>query len=338
MLESLAIIYENLSWPVKSARALRTILGEATRYWGLTAVLTARESGVAAGLFSDWTRRNPTAPVTLVSWSIERIVSAYLKLSEMARAGYNPQQADGDESITPSSFGIALYEVDETNPDYQKPVSDPTIAAEALAALAYAQNGVLGDGEVEMRHVWLLEELGKRALGRKQYEAAWDYLQRGLKVAEGLNDSTFRLSILNNLAVAFHQNSDLAGEMKYLESAANVANSYLSEATFPVDVIMEHSGPDGRSIVVERRRVDPQEKDEDSGDADANTRWIRRAHIPVNCSRAFDENSEKVLNRTFAEHWAMMAVIASVFANAGHRALAEDEASALTKIDPVALV
>ena len=139
----------------------------------------------------------------------------------------------------------------------------PSVAAQILVELAYAQDGVLGEGEAEKRHVWLLERLGRQAIDRKQYDAADEYLRRALKIAESLNDDMFRLSVLNNLILTFGQSGDLERAKNYLELAAPIVESYMKEPTFPVDLIMEDSGPDGRSVIVERRRVD-LERDKDS--------------------------------------------------------------------------
>src|SRR5260370_118654 len=110
-----------------------------------------------------------------------------------------------------------------------------------LITMAYAQDGVLGEGAGEKQHVWMLERLGRRAIDRREYEIAEEYLQRALKVAESLTDETFRLSTINNLIVGFGQRGDLERSLKYLELAAPICNSYTSAPTFAVDVIMENS-------------------------------------------------------------------------------------------------
>lgn len=85
---------------------------------------------------------------------------------------------------------------------------------------------------------------------------------------------------------------------------------------------MEPSGPDGRSVIVERRRVDPKKDQVRSEDEGSGSRWIRRAHVPVKFSEEFETNPDEVLSKDRT----MMGVIASVFGNAGHRALAKDDA------------
>ena len=119
----------------------------------------------------------------------------------------------------------------------------PAETAELLATLAYAQNGVLGQGAGEKQHVWMLERLGRLAIDRREYKIAKTYLQRALKITESLPDEMFRLSTINNLIVAFGQRGDLERTLKYLEMAAPICNSYMSESTFAVDVIMEKSSP-----------------------------------------------------------------------------------------------
>jgi tetratricopeptide (TPR) repeat protein len=319
ILESLGIIYGNLGWPSRSAKSFLRLKWEAIRYLELpNEFVVAREKNDAAQVFENWRRGNPDPPAVLVTWYISKIVSACLYLSELALGGYHQTAAEGDEQLTPSSFGIVAYDADT-----DRTVEAPTVAAQILVGLAYAQDGVLGDGEAEKQHVWLLERLARQAIDRRQYDVADEYLQRALKIAENLKDDMFRLSVRNNLIVTFGQKGDLERAKKYLELAAPICNSYINEATFPVDLIMEDSGPDGRPVVVERRRVDPQRDQESSHEKTTGSRWIRRAHVPVRLSKEFDEHPEEVLGRDRT----MMGVIASVFGNAGHRALAMNEVS-----------
>jgi tetratricopeptide (TPR) repeat protein len=323
-LDILAGLYRSLDWPAKSAKALRTIIGEVYRYLGLPSeFLAATEIGVAADVFERWKVANPKIPIALSTWSVEMVVSAYLQLSELALAGYHPKQAEGDESMTASSFYIVSYPVSGDAMNAQEPVELPEATSELLITLAYAQDGVLGEGEAEKRHVWLLERLGRQAIDRKQYDAADEYLQRALKIAGSLKDEMFQLSVLNNLIATFGQKGDLERTTKFLEVAAPICDSYIHEPTFPVDIIMEDSGPDGRPVAVERIRVDPERDQKSSPEESTGSRWIRRAHVPVRFSKEFDANPDEVL----ARDRTMMSVIASVFGNAGHRALAKNEAS-----------
>ena len=319
ILEVLAVIYRNLDWPARSAGAFRKIKWEAIHYLELpNEFVAALEKNKAVEAFEQWKRDNPRTPVSLYTWSVQKVVSAHLNLSELALAGYHQNAAEGDEKFTPSSFDIVAYEVDS-----DKPVEAPTVAAEILVAWAYAQDGVLGDGEAEKQHVWLLERLGRQALDRLQFETAERYLQRALKTAEELTDDMFRLSTLNNLIATFGQKGDVDRVTKYLELALPIVNSYINEPTFPVDLLIEDSGPDGRPVVVERRRIDLEPDQEWSHEEAKGSRWIRRAHVPVRFSKEFDEHPDEVLSRDRT----MMGVIANVFGNAGHRALAKNEAS-----------
>jgi tetratricopeptide (TPR) repeat protein len=329
ILDRLAAIYRNLNWPARSAKALRRILGEATSYLEIPHEFFAvRDKEKAKEVFERWQRDHPRTPGFLYTWAVEKVVSAYLDMSELVRAGYHPKVADGDEPLAADSFFIVLYEVNDGTVDPQKPVEEPAETAELLATLAYAQNGVLGQGAGEKQHVWMLERLGRLAIDRREYKIAEEYLQRALKITESLPDEMFRLSTINNLIVAFGQRGDLERSLKYLEMAAPICNSYMSESTFAVDVIMEKSGPDGSPAVVGHRRVEAQDKpQQDQSEADdsntGSSRWIRRVHIPVKFSREFDANPEEVIRRDRT----MMGVIASVFGNAGHWALKRDDVS-----------
>jgi tetratricopeptide (TPR) repeat protein len=321
ILESLAVIYRNLDWPARSAKALRRLKGEATQYLELPdEFLAAQDKGKAVEIFERWRRDNPRIPVSLYAWSVAKIVSAYLNLSELALAGFHPNAAEGDEQFTPSSFGIVAYEVTDGVTETDRPVEIPTQTAEILVTLAYAQDGVLGDGEAEKQHCRLLEQLGRRAIDRSKFEAAEEYLQRALRINEVLGDELFQLSTLNNLAVTFGQRGDVDRATKYLELAVPLVNSYMKAPTFPVDLIMEYSGPDGPPVVVGRRRVEPQ-TDRGGSDDDTGSRWTRRVQVPVRFSKEFEENPDEVLRKDRT----MMGVIASVFGNAGHRALAKEE-------------
>lgn len=193
ILESLAVIYRNLDWPARSAKALRRIKWEAIHYLELPdEFVAALDKEKAAEVFEQWRRDQPGIPAFLYTWSVQKVVSANLNLSELALAGYHQNAADGDEQFTPSSFGIVAYEVTDGVTETDRPVEIPTQTAEILVALAYAQDGVLGDGEAEKQHCRLLEQLGRRAIDRSKFEAAEEYLDRALKIAEDLTDDMFR--------------------------------------------------------------------------------------------------------------------------------------------------
>jgi len=123
--------------------------------------------------------------------------------------------------------------------------------------------------------------------------------------------------------VTFGQGGDLERAKRYLEMAAPICNSYINEPTFPVDLIMEDSGPDGLSVIVERRRVNLECDQNGPQEEVSGSRWVRRAHVPVRFSKEFDAHPDEVLSRDRT----MMGVIASVFGNAGHRALANKDTS-----------
>jgi len=147
--------------------------------------VAALEKNKAVEAFEQWKRDNPRTPVSLYTWSVQKVVSAHLNLSELALAGYHQNAAEGDEKFT-ILFDIVAYEVDS-----DKPVEHRQSPRRFFVAWAYAQDGVLGDGEAEKQHVWLLERLGRQALDRLQFETAERYLQRALKTAEELTDDMF---------------------------------------------------------------------------------------------------------------------------------------------------
>ena len=173
ILEALAVIYRNLNWPARSARTLLRLKREATHFLELPAeFLVARDKRKVVEVFDRWRRDNPRIPVSLYAWSVAKIVSAYLNLSELALAWFHPNATEGDEQFTPWSFGIVVYEVIDGVTQTDKPAEDPTQIAEILTTLAYAQDGVLGDGEAEKQHCRLLEQLSRRAIDESKFEAA----------------------------------------------------------------------------------------------------------------------------------------------------------------------
>lgn len=325
MLEGLVVIYKRLDWPVKQARTLRRLFTEAANFPPgdlCRTFLGAFDQAGAADAFSKWKQDYPDVPVSVYETSVKKVVSALLGLHELARAWPAIKTAEGDESLEALWLAPLLIRVEPLEselPLEERPPNEDD--ANRLEALAYAQDGVLGDGEVAKQHFWLLERSGRLAMNRDRFDEAEDCLQRAMEINKDLGDEIFQLSTLNNLAATFGEKGDVARATQYLESALPLVDSYLKEPTFPVDLIIERSDPDGRPVVVERRRADPQKDQGVSDDISTGARWIRRAHVPVKFSKEFDASPDKVLSRDRT----MMGVIASVCENAGRQALAKND-------------
>lgn len=326
-LENLAFLYRLLDWPVKQARTLTRLFTEAADFPPgdlYQTFLGATDQGRAAGAFSNWKQNYPDVPVWVYEETVKKIVTALLRLYELARAWPALKTRQGDqllEELGGAPLLVRAEELDAELPLSQRLPND--LDTIVLESLAYAQDGVLGKGEVAKLHFWLLERDGRTAMNRRRLDEAEDCMNRAMKINEELiGDEMFQLSTLNNLAAAFGQGGDVERATKYLELTAPIVSSYMQQPTFPVDLILENSGPDGRAVIVERRRVDPQKEHGSSDRASNGSQWIRRAHVPVKLSKEFDANPDEVLSKDRT----MMGVIARVFGNAGQRALAKDEA------------
>ena len=189
----------------------------------------------------------------------------------------------------------------------------------ALEAMAYAQDGVLGNGEVAKQHFWLLERWDRLAINRGRLDEAEDCFQRAMEINKEVGDEMFQLSTLNNLAVAFGQAGNVAKRRpstlnwqrpSSVRTLTNPPFRWTSSWRTPVRTHV---------VVVERRRVDPQKDQRGSDEEGTGVRWVRRVHVPVKFSKEFDVSPEEVLRRDRT----MRGVIAGAFANAGHRALAK---------------
>src|SRR6266404_2966020 len=332
VLEGLVAVYKNLDWPAKQARTLRRLFTEATNfppgdlYYGFLGALDKQR---AADVFSRWKLEFPAVPVWVYEDSVRKIVAALLGLHELARAWPTLKAAKGDQSLEDLGAVPLLIRAEDVNEQvlvkgsaYSMEPREPSEHdAIALEALAYAQDAVLGEGEVAKQHFGLLERSGRQAMDRGRFDEAEDCFQRALKINQELGDDMFQLSTLNNLAGAFANRGDAERATKYLELALPLVNSYINEPTFLVDLIIEDSGPDGHPVIVGRQRVDPEEAQRGSDDERTPLHRIRRVQVPAKFSKEFDVNPDDVLSRDRT----MMGVIASVFGNAGHQTLAKKD-------------
>jgi tetratricopeptide (TPR) repeat protein len=335
ILESLALIYRGLHWPGKSARTLRRIVIDVTNLLpgDLNYRLFQMSKAGASEIFDRWKQQNPDASVGLYKWSIEKIVLVLLELSELARALPDLKIAKGDEGFGDTTFFIRVGEVSHSSGHHDsRPQHE--LRSYVLQEMAYAQDGVLGEGEAEKKHFWLLEREGRSAMNQGQFETAEGIFLRALKLNEALGDDLFQLSTLHNLAATCGGKGDVEGQKAYLEQASPLVNSYINEPKFAVDEVIGDGGSGGGRMVVRRTRVELQPDDIWSVNHDTGARGTRRVYVPLRLSKAFDENPDDVLGR----NWLVMQTIACLFYTNGNLALAEQDfimakEQALTALD-----
>jgi tetratricopeptide (TPR) repeat protein len=245
--EVLAQIYRNLNWPSKAARAFRKVFSEATSIPdGFTIFLRSTDTAAARECFSRWRQEHSELSSDIYIWVVRKVVSALLNLSELARARPGLRIDSGDEPLGDTPFLVFSRPASETEQEEASVdlVPEHLVQAMFLLGRAYAQNGVLGAGQVERQHFLLLEDLSNVADRYHDFAAAEGFLLRAFQITQDLGDELAQIATLSNLGMIAGKRGDSAAADKYLEQARALIEIIFAKDTFLVDVVADDNGTD----------------------------------------------------------------------------------------------
>jgi len=292
--DRLATIYRNLNWPAKAASAFRKIFWEATGSIpdGFDTFLRSGDRDAAREHFGRWKQEHSDWPPDSYIWVVRSAVSALLNLSELAHARPDLRIEEGDDSLGDAPFLVRtareLVDVSEDNEDTTIP--EHLVQANYLREWAYAQNGVLGEGEVEKEHFRLLENLARSAHRDGDLPSAEGFLLRALQISQDLGDDLNQIATLSNLGMIAGEQEDFVELEKCLEQARTLVETILSEKCFHVNLVVDAEGADSDSI---------------------NSRKVGSVDVPVRYSDEFDNDPDAVVDKV----WKLKQFAANIYGN-----------------------
>lgn len=297
--DRLAIIYQGLRWPAKAARALKQIFWEAIRHIpdGTNIFIQGVDKHAAQECFDRWKREHPDVPPDAYVWVVRKIVLALLNLSELALARPELKISDGDDPLCDAPLLVRVEpRVQDVSEAEEPSVPEHVLQAMFLRERAYAQKGVLGEGEVEGEHFKLLERLSRWAFRDGDLSAAKGIVSRALQIAEDSGEVLNQVVALNNLGMIAGMRDESATSESYLEQALSRVEAILAEETFAVDLVSDKVAPNGEI---------------------AESRKVGRIDIPLRLSQKFDEDPNGVVHQV----WTLKQTAANIYGNLARNAL-----------------
>ena len=292
--DRLAIIYENLNWPAKAARAFRNIFWESVSGIpdGFDMFLSATDKNAAREGFEHWKQDHSDFPPDRYLLVASMVASAFLQLGELALARPSLKIDGGDETLgdtpflvrsEPREVGLNIEKDEEAMPEHE-------VQGRYLHERAYALGGIFGVGIVEKVHIGILEKLARRTDRDQDSQAAENYLLRALEIANSFGDDTVQIATLSNLGIVLREKGNPKESAIYLGRALEIIEVILAEDTF-------------------RANYPTDEEVADSGSS--KPQIVSGLDIPVRFSDDFDEDSISV----FGKVWTLKQTAANIYGN-----------------------
>lgn len=334
----LSLAYRKLHWPSRSTSAIKRRVYEAYHLIGDNGRILAFAGDQAsvqeyfaefkAQLLHEW-QKDPASKThdqmealayLLFSHAIRFMVLALLELSEVARAWQFTQPAEGDDTIGEAPFLIQIgldadtekmvkehlaeqgKTLEDLEPDFER-----TIAGE-LQRIAYNLGSFVGTEFAERGHFELLvDDIARINSDELNLDAAIDNLERGLRIAEDLDDYILKIQVLSNLGMVYGQKGNREQSEKLLLEAARIHNdNYIGES---FEVLALSNGER-----VEYRRANAVSNPDEY-------RVLGHVNVPILFAPLFDRDPDEAV-RQFRQ---LVRMIGNIEGNLGNNALVAGE-------------